>query len=133
MYVQGKVTLSASMLSVKFWTQRKRRYFFKITHLVTYSRETREPFLRCNLHWCQDHVSPNNVSPNEKSRLVPRTMCLLDNAALGYCVPWTWRPTPMCSDPGLHKGTCQDKLFWVMLGGLLPPNITQNEHQYKSV
>ncbi len=64
---------------------------------------------------CQECVPLNNMSPNEKSR----TFRLLDNAsqddaALGYCVPWTCCPLPMCPDTVLHWGIWQDKLSWVM-------------------
>ncbi len=41
-------------------------------------------------------------------------MHLLDDAALGYWIPWTCRPWKMCTDPGLHRGTCKDKLFLYM-------------------
>jgi len=50
-------------------------------------------------------------------------MCPLDGAALGYYIHWTHGPR--CSPgSGLHRGTCE-KLFWVMLGGLQPANLTQ--------
>jgi hypothetical protein len=54
------------------------------------------------VHGCQEDVSPNNVSPNEKSRKFRP----LDNASLGGCGPRILRP-----DPGLHQGTCQVKII----------------------
>ncbi len=50
---------------------------------------------------------PEQCVPKTKSlgRSVPRTERPFDDAALGYCVPWIWRPWPMCPDPGLHWGT----------------------------
>jgi hypothetical protein len=51
------------------------------------------------------------MCPQTKSlgRSIPRTLRPLDDAALRYCVPWTWRPRPMCPNPGLHQCTSQDK------------------------
>jgi hypothetical protein len=69
----------------------------------------------CTLnHRCQDDVSPNNLF-------------VLKTKSHGRSVPWTMCPLADADDPGLHRGTCLDKLFWVMLGGLQPSNLTQQK------
>jgi hypothetical protein len=57
-------------------------------------------------------MCPRTMCSQNKSlgHSVPRTMSPLGNAALEYCVAWTWRPLLMCPDPVLHPGTCQYKL-----------------------
>jgi hypothetical protein len=50
----------------------------------------------------RDKVSPSSVYPKKRSLM----FCFLDNASLGWCVPWMMRPWPMCPDPATRFNTC---------------------------